>query len=192
MSDAPTPPKKKSRLKKLLLLVVGLAVLGGGGAGAYVYAMGGSLTGTHAGEEEVDEDQPQLVPREGVSDYAAAAGRRQARRGRIDPRLFQATYYPMEANFTSNLQSGQAFVQIGIGVSTYYDERVIENVQRHEMAIRSAILMAISEQDPVTVTTLQGKQALKITLRNAINEVLTNREGFGGIEEVYFTSFVTQ
>jgi flagellar FliL protein len=192
MSDTPAPKKKKSKLKKLLLLTVGLAVLGGGGAGAFVYASGGSLVGNHADEEEIDEDQPQLVPRDGVGEHRISAGRRAARQGRIDGRLFQATYYPLENNFTSNLRGGSAFVQIGLGVSTYYDERVIENVQRHEMAIRSAILLAISEQDPATVATLEGKTALKNTLRNAINEVLTNREGFGGIEEVYFTSFVTQ
>jgi flagellar FliL protein len=65
-------------------------------------------------------------------------------------------------------------------------------VQKHDMAIRSAILMTLTEQDPAVVTTVRGKQALKIALRNAINGVLTNREGFGGIDEVYFTSFVSQ
>src|SRR5262245_22379074 len=144
MSDTPAPKKKKSKLKRMLLMLFGLVALGGVGAGGYVFAMGGNLVGGHA-EEEEDPDQPQLMPREGVSDSAAAVGRAQARRGRINPRLFQATYYPLEAQFTSNLRGGDAFVQIGIGVSTYYDQRVIENVQRHEMAIRSAVLLALSE-----------------------------------------------
>ena len=71
--------------------------------------------------------------------------------------MFQATYIPLEGNFTSNLRGGDAFVQIGLGLSTYYDERVIENVERHEMAIRSAILMTLSEADPVEITTLSGQ-----------------------------------
>lgn len=192
MSDTPAPKKKKSKLKRMLMLFLGLVLLGGVGAGGYVFAMGGNLVGGHHAEVEEDPDQPQLVPREGVSDAAVATGRAQALRGRVNPRVFQATYYPLEDQFTSNLRGGESFVQIGIGVSTYYDEREIERVQRHEMAIRSAVLMVISEQDPVAVTTVQGKQALKVMLRNAINDVLTNREGFGGIEEVYFTSFVTQ
>ena len=47
-------------------------------------------------------------------------------------------------------------------------------------------------RDEVSITTVRGKEALKLVLKNAINEVLTNREGFGGIDEVYFTSFVSQ
>ena len=189
MSETAQPKKTRSRLKKILLLTLGLIVLAGGAGGGVLYATGGLIR--HSGPA-ADPDVPQLVPRDGVSRYAVDAARIQAERGRIDPRLFQATYVPLENVFTSNLQAGDAFVQIGLGVSTYYDERVVENVRRHEMAIRSAILMTLAQQDPTQITTLRGKQALKIALRNAINDVLTNREGFGGIDEVYFTSFVTQ
>ena len=190
MSETEQPkPKKKSKLKKLLLLTVLLVAIGGGGTGAVLYATGGLLPGGH---EVEDPDMPQLVVRDGANPASVDAAREQARQGRVDPRLFQPTYVPLEGNFTSNLRGGGAFVQIGLGISTYYDERVIENVQAHDMAIRSAILMTLTEQDPAAITTLRGKEALKIALRNAINGVLTNREGFGGIDEVYFTSFVTQ
>jgi len=95
-------------------------------------------------------------------------------------------------NFTSNLRGGDNFVQIGLGLSTFYDDHVKDNVERNMMAIRSAIILTISEADPVEITTLSGKEALKNALKDAINRVLTNREGFGGIDDVYFTSFVTQ
>lgn len=181
----PAPKKKGGRLKKLILLVFALAIIGAGAAGGW-YALGGG----HGGEAESDE--PQLVVREGVSSAAADRARARAHAGRPDPRVFQATYIPLEGNFTSNLSGGDAFVQIGIGLSTFYDERVTAAVERHSMAIRSAILMALSEADPVEITSLPGKDRLKQTLKNAINNVLTNREGFGGIDDVYFTSFVTQ
>ena len=112
--------------------------------------------------------------------------------GRPDPRVFKTTYIPLEGNFTSNLRGGDNFVQIGLGLSTFYDDHVKENVERNMMAIRSAIILTISEADPVEITTLSGKEALKNALKDAINRVLTNREGFGGIDDVYFTSFVTQ
>lgn len=191
MSETEQPkPRKKSRLKKLLILTVALIVIGGGGAGAVLYASGGVMPGSAA--EHEDTDQPQLVPRDGANPASVDAARARARQGQVDPRLFQPTYVPLEGNFTSNLRGGGSFVQIGLGISTYYDEGVIENVRKHDMAIRSAILMALTEQDPQNIATVRGKQALKIALRNAINEVLTNREGFGGIDEVYFTSFVSQ
>jgi len=187
VETAPPQKKKGGKLKKLILLLVVLAVIGGGAAGGY-YALFGF--GDHA--EEEDADQPQLVVREGVSSAAADRARERARSGHADPRVFQSTYIPLEGNFTSNLSGGDAFVQIGIGLSTYYDEKVTDAVHRHEMAIRSAILMTLSEADPVDIMSLSGKERLKQTLKNAINNVLTNREGFGGIDDVYFTSFVTQ
>jgi len=187
-AEAALPQKKKGgKLKKLIFLLLVLAVIGGGAAGGY-YALFGF--GGHA--EEEDADQPQLVVREGVSDSAADRARERARSGHPDPRVFQSTYIPLEGNFTSNLSGGEAFVQIGIGLSTYYDEKVTDAVHRHDMAIRSAILMTLSEADPVDIMSLSGKERLKQTLKNAINNVLTNREGFGGIDDVFFTSFVTQ
>jgi len=193
IEDAPqaaSEPKKKKKGKKLLFLILALLVIGGGAAGGYFAVYGGG----HAEADAEDPSQPRLVVRQGVSGEAAAEGRQRARArgGRPDPRVFQATYIPLEGQFTSNLRGGDAFVQIAIGVSTFYDQRVGERLTAHNMAVRSAILTALSEADPIALTTLRGKEELKETLRNAINSVLTNREGFGGIDEVYFTSFVTQ
>jgi len=187
-ADGAKKKKKKGGKARKLILLFGL-ILAAAGGGAYAYfglnPGGGEL-------EQAEIDQPELVVREGVSDNVAEDGKRRARDGAPDRRIFQATYIPLEGNFTANLRGGDAFVQIGMGVSTYYDERVVQNVERHEMAIRSAILLALSEADPVEITTLRGKEALKNGLKNAINNVLTDREGFGGIDDVYFTSFVTQ
>jgi len=179
--------KKGGKLKKLILLLVALIVIGGGAAGGY-YAIGGFRG--HA--EETNPDLPQLVVKDGVSEAAATRARAAARTGRPDPRVFKTTYIPLEGNFTSNLRGGDNFVQIGLGLSTFYDDHVKDNVERNMMAIRSAIILTISEADPVEITTLSGKEALKNALKDAINRVLTNREGFGGIDDVYFTSFVTQ
>jgi flagellar FliL protein len=182
--DAAPPKKKKGKL----FLMLGLVVLLGGGGGAALYASG-VLVPTNAGH---DADRPQLVARSEASSSEVAEAMERARQGQVDPRVFQATYHTLADNFTSNLRGGQAFVQIGIGVSTYYDEAVIENLEKHEMAIRSAILMVLSEQDPIAIATAEGKEALRQELKNAVNRVLTNKEGFGGIDEVHFTSFVTQ
>ena len=203
MSDTPneaveTPPTKKKggKLKKIVILLVLVLLIGGGGAAGGLYAMTGSVFGgggDHTAEEEGPE-QPELVVREGVSESAAEAARERAARPNASPdaQVFQSTYVPLEGNFTSNLRGGAAFVQIGLGVSTYYGEPVAERIHTHDMAIRSAILLTLSEQDPIFITTLEGKERLKQDLRNTINNVLTNREGFGGIDDVYFTSFVTQ
>jgi len=38
----------------------------------------------------------------------------------------------------------------------------------------------------------EGKQKLADSLKNGINDVLMKVEGFGGVENVHFTSFVLQ
>ncbi len=186
---AAPPPRKRGKIKTILFATLGLATVGGGSAGAAVYLTGGLAASGHTPAE--DPSIPKLVPREGADEAAVASATAAARRGRPDPRLFQASYVTMEDGFTSNL-AGTAFVQVGIGMSTYYDERVPANVEKHKVAIRSAVLVALSEQDPSVLATSAGKQALRRTLARAINQVLVEREGFGGIDDVHFTGFVMQ
>ncbi len=189
--DAATPKKKKGgKLKKLLIGLLLLLVVGGGSAAGALYFLAPRL---HAGARNPDADLPQLLPRAHADSDAVAHARAVARRtGHVDPRLFQPTYIPITDNFTSNLAGGGSFVQVGLSLLTYYDEQVPANVETHKVAIRSAVLMTLAEADPLTVTTTEGKQRLRAALTRAINATLTEREGFGGIDSVYFTSFVTQ
>lgn len=184
---AAAPKPKKSR--KLVRLLAGVGALGGLAAGGALYAQNAGLIHLPgAGAAAEDPDQPHLVPREGVTptSYEVRGARPVAATD------FQISYYPMTENFTSNLRDDGGFIQIGLGVSTYYDERVLENLQRHEMAVRSAVLMQLADQDPLVVSTPEGKIALKKRLTKAVNDVLKEKEGFGGIDDVYFTGFVMQ
>jgi flagellar FliL protein len=190
MSDKEEAPKKKRKGKKFLIASVLVLLLGGGGVGATLYAGNpGLLLSRYA---SAGPDRPQLVPRNGVSDAEAARYFSPTGEKRPDPGKFLASYYPLEEKFTANLGEGDSFAQIGLGVSTYYDERVFENVKLHEMAVRSAILLTLSEQDPAALSTPKGKEGLKASLRQSVNQVLKSKEGFGGIDDVYFTSFVIQ
>ena len=62
----------------------------------------------------------------------------------------------------------------------------------HEMAIRSAVLMELAEQEQMSLMTPQGKSALQKKLKSIINDVLKQKTGYGGIDNVYFTNFVIQ
>jgi flagellar FliL protein len=190
MSDAenPTPPKKRGKGKKILLLTVGLLLVGGGGAGAALYA--GLIGGGHAGSPK--RETPLLVARKGISESEAARYYHPTGDKKADATKFQASYYPLTDQFTANLRDDTGFVQLGLGVSTYYDQRVLDAVKLHEIAIRSAVLLTISQQDPVLVRSPEGKERLKAALRKSINDVLKTKEGFGGIDDVYFTSLVIQ
>lgn len=201
MSDAaePKPKKKGGKLKKLLLIGGGAILLLGGGVGAGLYASGAGLAGAGAEPAHEDPNKPKLVLKEGAEDHAgddhgkSAKGKHSgSEEAPIDATKYQASYYPIEDSFTSNLRDSDGFVQLGIGVSTFYDQRVIENLKKNEMPVRSAVLMTLADQDAFVITTAEGKKLLQKALKDSINDVLKSREGFGGVNDVYFTSFIIQ
>jgi len=212
MSDAPAEPgaKKKGGGKKKLIMILGaVLVLGGGGAAAGFYAAGSMHK--EEGPHE-DPNKPQLVlkgenPEEIATQWAAKAHEAEAEgksedapnhgKGEDLPKpknqaSYQATYFQIPAPFTSNLIDSDAFAQISIAISTYYDNRVIQAVQTHDMAIRSAILMMMAQEQQLELETPQGKEALQRKLAKIINDTLKAKTGYGGVDNVYFTNFVIQ
>ena len=110
----------------------------------------------------------------------------------VSERLVSETGHDMFCPGTTNLADGSGFLQVGISLSTFYDGKVISNIKRQQVPIRSAVLMVLAEQDPALLSTSQGKQRLQRQLTAAIHDVLRDKEGFGGVDNVYFTSLVIQ
>jgi flagellar FliL protein len=204
MSDeaAASAPKKKAKSKTLILVLGGVALLGGGGAAAGFYAAG-SVNPTTAKEE--DPNMPRLVLKgEKAEDVAkkfaadAAHGEAAGHGKAVDlprpqnPSAYEATYYQIPAPFTSNMADSDAFAQISIAVSTYYDQRVIAALQTHELAVRSAILLMLAQEQEIKLSTPQGKEQLQARLVKIINGVLKEKTGYSGVDNVYFTNFVIQ
>jgi len=65
-------------------------------------------------------------------------------------------------------------------------------LKEHELAIRSALLNILADTTENEITTIDGKERLQKRLTAAINKVLTDEEGFGGVDDVYFRSFIIQ
>jgi len=105
---------------------------------------------------------------------------------------FVTSYYNFADNFTTNLKSSKQFLQVSVGVSTQYDETVIENVEKHQMALRSEVLGTIGTFTVDDVEGKLGRDDLADKIKDAINMKLEDLEGFGGVEGVHFTSFVLQ
>lgn len=195
-------PAKAGGIKKKLLLGVSLVVLLGASAGGGAYFL--APMGDHKKEEE-EANRPKLVKRGAEPAEPAAEGGDDKEvplkvgtvsvpndRFKVDPKKYEITYYPLEQNFTANLADGSGFAQIGISLATYYDGTIIQNIRRQTVPIRSAVLMVLSEQDPTTLATAEGKIALQKQLTKVINDVLRDKEGFGGVESVYFSNLVIQ
>ncbi len=188
MAETEKEPKKKGGMvKKLLIPLVAVLVLGGGGAAAGFFA-----AGMIGGGEHEDPNAPKVVLKDGTTVSAKAAGLKQVASGSHLDAKFKVTYLPIEEPFTANLRGGGGFAQMSLAVSTYFDDKVPTALTEHNIAIRSAILMAISDFDPIQLETIEGKEQLKGQLKKVINDVLVDKTGFAGVEDVYFTSFVVQ
>jgi flagellar FliL protein len=206
MSDKPEDaPKKKGGMKKIVIMVVALLVLVGGGVGAGVYAASsGLIGGGHAAAPE--EHGPKLIPKSeqkrpgeggeggegghGGGEAAASGGKHTPSGG--DGDKYASNYYAMDPQFTSNLQDSVHVIQVGIAISTPYDDTVIENLKTNDIAIRSAVLLTLGDTPEEQVFTSAGKQQMQQRIAKAVNATLEQKEGFGGISNVYFTNFVVQ
>ncbi|HEX5536899.1 MAG TPA: flagellar basal body-associated FliL family protein, partial [Sphingobium sp.] len=60
------------------------------------------------------------------------------------------------------------------------------------MAVRSEILMMLSQEHEIEIATPQGKVALQKKLTRLINRVIKDKTGYSGVDNVYFTNFVIQ
>ena len=65
-------------------------------------------------------------------------------------------------------------------------------LKKHELAIRSALLAVLADTPESEIGSVEGKERLQKRMTKTINDVLTKEEGFGGVDEVYFKSFLMQ
>jgi len=105
---------------------------------------------------------------------------------------FKTSYYNFSEDFTSNLKNSSALIQVSLACSTHRDGRVLMWLKKHELAVRSAMLEVLADTPEDDVNTIQGKERLQKRLADAINHVLTQEEGFGGVDNVYFKTFLVQ
>ena len=195
MSDKQDKDAKPAKGKGMLVkAVLGVVLVAAGGGGTFALVQSGVVGG---GKEHGREDnQPKLV-RKGEEDPFApkAEGKEGEAPADIDGEggsEFRTSYYNFTEDFTSNLKNSSALVQISIACSTRRDGRVLMWVRKHELAIRSEILVVLADTPEEDAFTPEGKERLQKRLAGAINKVLTQTEGFGGVDAVYFKSFLVQ
>ena len=186
-------PKKKINFKKIALFGLGPIVLIGVGLGIGAFLFMPTQTPVEQVEELIEkklQQAGQLPSGEGEGEESAEPEKVYKDTPSTD--TFVTSYYTFPDNFTTNLKGSKAFLQISVGVSTQYDETVIENVESHQLALRSEVLSAVSEFSVEQIEGKSGRDDLADKIKDAMNERLEELEGFGGVEGVFFTSFVLQ
>ena len=189
--NAPQEPvKKKGGLLKMALF--SLVLLAAGGGGTYAAFASGML----GPDGEKEDPNPKLVLKGDEDPFPAAS------EGDLKDKAavvhgagggkYRTAYYDFTEEFTSNLADSSGLVQVSLAASTHYDGRVLMWLDEHETALRSRILAELAATSEADLASIKGKEELQQRLTKAINEALEEREGFGGVDSVYFRSFIVQ
>ncbi len=191
--DKPEKEPKPAKGKGVMMLViVAMLMLGIGGGGAFAMFRMGVIGG-----EKVHKDNSPKLLRKGDEDPYAPKIEGGKEGGAPDVEgeggsPYITSYYNFTEDFTSNLQGSASLIQVSIACSTHRDGRVLMWLKKHELAVRSELLEVLADTTEADATSINGKQRLQKRLAAGINRVLVQTEGFGGVDDVYFKTFLIQ
>ncbi len=200
MAEEVEEEQKKGGLLKIILFIVGGILLISIGLGIGYFMFGGEpepdpstevnqiIEGKEAEQEEQKEskskEEGEVEGEDGIIKKNVKAI------PEVDS--YETTYFEFPGDFTTNLKGSRKFLQVSVGVSTQYDEKVMEVVDSHQLALRSEILSTISDFTEDDISGSDGKKKLSERLLIVLNEKLEKLDEFPGIEDVYFTAFILQ
>lgn len=189
--------KRKLPLVKILLLVVLVLLVLVGAIGATLFFTGYfDQKDEQTAEAQLEKASQQA--REGAAGAPGAgpggAPGQPQRVTKTSPEItrFEYRYHEYDRELLANLTSSRKVMQVQVAFMTRYDDRVIENLKKHEFALRSVALDVMRQTTEADLDKPDFRKLLSERLRTELNAVLEKFEDFGGIEEVYFTSFVVQ
>ena len=109
-----------------------------------------------------------------------------------DTNRLDTLYHQFAQVFVVNVAESRKVMQLNLTLSTHYDQMVIDNVIKHELAVRSAILEHLSFVTEGETLEVGFRQKMGEELALVVNAELEQTEGFGGIERILFTEFLMQ
>jgi flagellar FliL protein len=182
--------KKKSPLIKIIVIALVAILLLVGTAVGTMFVTGFFDKKDTAAAEQALKD----MEKSATDGKAGAVDTTPQKVAKESPELqrFENSYMELEKPLVSNLTNTRKVIQLNLAIMTHYDERVFKNAKKHEFALRSVALDVMRQMTEADLAKPEFRTELAAKIREAMNSVLQKYEDFGGIEEVYFTSFVVQ
>jgi flagellar FliL protein len=179
-------PKKKSPIILIIGGIVGLIVLIVG------IVMGTLFFTGYFDPKPVVEAEHAEAAADGHGDKKSDG--KPTKKTKDSPELtrFEYTYMQIEREFLVNVSGSKKVMSVQIAVMTHYDDRVFENVKKHDFAIRSAVMDVMRLTTDADLVKPDFRKDLAVKIRDAMNTLLEKYEDFGGIEEIHFTNFIVQ
>jgi flagellar FliL protein len=181
-------PKKKKPILLILVIVLSVIIL-------IMSVMFGTLyfsgyfehKSEAAAHEKVDELEKEAENAHNATPEGPSKVKKEAEATR-----FENTYLEIDKEFMTNITNSKKIMVVKVAVMTHYDSRVFDNVKKHEFAIRSAVLDVMRQSTEADVAKQDFRVELAAKIKVVMNDMLMKYEDFGGIEDVFFTSFVMQ
>jgi flagellar FliL protein len=199
MAEEVEEEQKKGGLIKIIIFVVAGIMLIAVGLGIGYFIFGGEPEPDPSAEvnqiiegkeTEKKEKEESAKKKEGEEGEEGIITKNVKEVPEVD--AYETTYFEFPGDFTTNLKGSRKFLQVSVGVSTQYDEKVMEVVDSHQLALRSEILSTISDFTEEDISGSDGKKKLSDRLMVVLNKKLETLKEFPGIEDVYFTAFILQ
>lgn len=151
-------------MKKILLVLVFLVVAGGTAGGLYYM---GYFTPGASDEELVAEEQIEAEL----------------------PRIYLPLEPPFVVNFTH--RGTLRYLQVSLELM-YHEQAVIDKINEQMPAVRNALILLFSNQSYESLSSFEGKEALRGSILLAVNDVIGVDGEIEQPGEAYFTNFVMQ
>ncbi|PQA81636.1 hypothetical protein C5F52_18785 [Limnohabitans sp. TS-CS-82] len=181
-------PKKKKPILLILVIVLSLIILIGGSVFGTLFMSGYfEHKSEAAAHDKVDELEKAAEEAHGAAPSGPSKVKKESETTR-----FENTYLQIDKEFMTNITGSKKVMVVQIAVMTHYDSRVFDNVKKHEFAVRSAVLDVMRQSTEADIAKPEFRTELAANIKKVMNAMLMKYEDFGGIEDVFFTSFVMQ
>lgn len=148
--------------RKWVILLLVLLLLAGGGAAAWFFLLAGDAE-TAEGVAAAAEPEPEP-----------------------EPIYLGLDKFTVNFDYQGRIRYVQAEMQL-----MAHSQDIIDKAQKNMPAVRNRLIMLLSDQDFEALRQVEGKEALRGEVRDAVNEAL-KASGDEAIQDVFFTSFVLQ
>jgi flagellar FliL protein len=186
VAEGTEEPKKKKPIVKIAIgVVVGIILLVGVAFGTLFFS------GYFEKKAEL-EAEDKLEELEAAASKAKIEAPSKIKKEAPEATRFEKNYLQLDKELMTNITGSKKVMVVQLALMTHYDSRVFDNVKKHEFALRSAMLDVMRQTTEADVTKPDFRKDLAAKLKDVLNELLEKFEDFGGIEDVFFTSFVMQ
>lgn len=187
-NEKPKPKRKSGGVLKILLIVVSAVLLIGTSVGATLLLTG--ALGHKSGDEvAVAEDDGEAAAEEAPKEKSKKSKDKKSAKEPKAPPIYVELGDPFVVNFIEGVQI--RYLQVKIEAMTR-DQVVAGAIKTHLPQIRNNLVMMFSNLDYASLTTAEGKQAIRDKALVEVQSILKAETGNTGAEAVYFTSFVMQ